>query len=370
MTDVCPPVAQTTAQGRPRRSPRPPRCVTRGKGGTPLPRPRVSRAPNSSGGSGRTKARAEAAGRTKRTDRPPHPRRRPRRAPPAFGAGAGLARRRCGRPTGSRGQRRPRGPAAAGLRARASLTCRTPVSSRSLAAAGPQNWTFGLGQYTRSGGEEAAAAGGSGAAAPTGWVRFSRSEPAPRGLRALGDRLGRPLAGGAPVRGGASENWRLAALLDWPDPGCRGGAYGAERSGEGGEEQESPRAPRGGAPRDCAWGCAPGSRLSRQPRLAPSPGSFGAHLPPSAHLHEPTKSSRRCRVAPAAPIAPSATFLAGGASSFLAHPAPSVASAPRCRSLAWQGDVPVSALWALFSPSTPCIRSLNESRGVFFSSLR
>lgn len=33
------------------------------------------------------------------------------------------------------------------------------MSSRSLAAAGPQNWTFGLGQYTRSGGEEAAAGG-------------------------------------------------------------------------------------------------------------------------------------------------------------------------------------------------------------------
>lgn len=46
--------------------------------------------------------------------------------------------------------------------------------------------------------------GESGAAAPTGWVRFSRSEPAPRGLRALGTGLGSPLAGGATARGGAS----------------------------------------------------------------------------------------------------------------------------------------------------------------------
>lgn len=48
---------------------------------------------------------------------------------------------------------------------RLAVCCRTPVSSRLLAAAGPQNWTFGLGQYTRSGGEEEAAAAAAAAAA-------------------------------------------------------------------------------------------------------------------------------------------------------------------------------------------------------------
>lgn len=110
------------------------------------------------------------------------------RAPGAHSGRTGRSRRRAARP------------------APHSLVVLLCHRARSLAAAGPQNWTFGLGQYTRPGGGGGGrGAGGSGAAAPTGWVRFSRSERAPRGLRALGAGRGRSLASGESVKGGVSE---------------------------------------------------------------------------------------------------------------------------------------------------------------------
>ena len=205
------------------------------------------------------------------------------------------------RPTGRTGRQAAAAPAArpASRTPAPSLTCRTPVSSRSLAAAGPQNWTFGLGQYTRSGGEEAAAAAA--AAGPeqrprrVGSAFLARSRPG-TGSAHRAPRLGLPLAGGAGTGRGLGAAGGGCRGLTGQRAGPRGGADG-------------PRGARGGArPLRVAASVlrARRSRAQLRPRLQPSLEARGRAL---AADRRSLARPRLRKPGAASPLCPAATVL-------------------------------------------------------------